>query len=256
MWIRLRQVAFVANQLQPVLDDLNAVFGLEVAFNDPGVKTFGLENALLPVGTQFIEVVAPIQEGTAGGRHLARRGGDGGYMVICHTDEHEPLRERVDALGIRKVLEFDDKKDQYRCLQMHPSDTGGAFLEIDYQEGGDDPMGPWAPAGKNWQPFVRTDVVSGISAVEVQCNDPAAVARRWSEITAIDLDEDLDGHTVLPLDNATVRFVPVTDGRGEGLGGMDLIAVDAPRAREAARARGLEAEDGVLMVGGMRCRLY
>src|SRR4051794_11157989 len=59
MWIRLRQVALVAAELAPVLDDLHDVLGLEVAYRDPGVATFGLENAVLPVGTQFLEVVAP-----------------------------------------------------------------------------------------------------------------------------------------------------------------------------------------------------
>ncbi len=73
MWIRLRQVALVARNLQEVLDDLNAVFGLEVAYRDPGVATFGLQNAVLPVGTQFIEVVSPVQEETAAGRQLDRR---------------------------------------------------------------------------------------------------------------------------------------------------------------------------------------
>jgi hypothetical protein len=59
MWLKLRQVALVADELAPVLDDLAAVLGLEVAFRDPGVATFGLENAVLPIGTQFLEVVAP-----------------------------------------------------------------------------------------------------------------------------------------------------------------------------------------------------
>ena len=41
MWIRLRQIAFVAHQLEPVVDDLHAVLGLDVAYRDPGVATFG-----------------------------------------------------------------------------------------------------------------------------------------------------------------------------------------------------------------------
>ena len=44
-----------------------------------GSAEFGLENTLMPVGRNFLEVVAPIQEGTAAGRYLDRRGGNGGY---------------------------------------------------------------------------------------------------------------------------------------------------------------------------------
>lgn len=253
MWLRLRQIALVAHELAPVLDDLHAVFGLEPAFRDPGVKTFGLENAVIPVGQQFLEVVAPIQEGTTAGRYLERRKGDGGYMVITQCDDHPPVKQRVEALGIRKVLEFDH--DAYHCLQLHPADTGGSFLEIDQQEGGEDLNGPWEPAGPNWQPAARTHVVNGIRAAEVQLADPAKVAARWSEIVAIDLTDDAAGHPSLVLQNATVRFVPATDGRGDGLGGIDLAAVDADAAKAAASSRGLLGADGVIAICGMRIRL-
>ena len=253
MWLRLRQIALVAENLAAVLDDFNAVLGLEVCFNDPGVATFGLENALMPVGQQFIEVVAPTREGTAGGRQLQKRGGDGGYMVINHTDDHAAVKQRVTDLGVRTVLEFSEHG--YDCLQLHPSDTGGSFLEIDFQTGGEDMSGPWAPAGKNWQPFVRTDVVKGINGVEIQVADPAKVAARWSEIVALDVVVGAGGHPTVPFANADIRFVPVTDGRGDGLGGIDLVAVDADRARAAAAARGKLRDDGVIMICGMRLNL-
>src|SRR3954470_14320180 len=108
MWLKLRQVALVAAKLAPVLDDLHEVFGLDVAFRDPGVSTFGLENAVLPVGNQFLEVVAPVKPGTAAGRYLERRKGDGGYMVITHTDDHARRKARAAELGIRLALEFDE----------------------------------------------------------------------------------------------------------------------------------------------------
>jgi hypothetical protein len=221
MWIRLRQVALVAEKLAPVLDDLAAVFGLEVAFRDPGVARFGLENAVLPVGHQFLEVVSPTREGTAGGRYLERRHGDGGYMVITHTDEHDVVRKRVTELGVRTVVDYDH--DGYQCLQLHPADTGGSFLEIDHQEGGEDPAGPWEPAGPDWQAAIRTDVVGGITGVRIQAADPGAVAARWSAITGLPVAA---GEPALKLDNATVRFVPLADDRGDGLTAVELRAVD------------------------------
>ena len=254
MWIRLRQVALVAAQLAPVLEDLHEVFGLEVAFRDPGVATFGLENAVLPVGTQFLEVVAPVKEGTAAGRQLDRRKGDGGYMVICHTDEHARRKARVKELGIRTVLEFEEHG--YTCMQLHPSDTGGSFLEIDFQQGGEDPNGPWTPAGPEWQKAARTDVVSGVRAVDLQVGDPAAVAARWSEIVEIDVTQDDAGLPRLTFDNADVRFGPVTDGRGDGLAGVELVAEDRDAALAAAERRGLlDAATGVITICGTRFTL-
>src|SRR5262249_26100750 len=120
MWLRLRQIALVAHQLEPVLSDFHDVLGLEVCFRDPGVKEFGLHNALMPVGNQFIEVVSPIQENTAGGRYLDRRKGDGGYMTIMQCDTHPPRRKRVDQMGIRLVADSDTKT--YTLMQLHPRD--------------------------------------------------------------------------------------------------------------------------------------
>jgi len=249
MWLRLRQVALVAERLAPVLDDLAAVFGLEVAYRDPGVARFGLENALLPVGCQFLEVVAPIRDGTAGGRYLQRRHGDGGYMVITHCSDHEPYRQRAAQLGARTVNEFE--RDGYRCMQLHPADTGGSFLEISHQEGGEDPAGPWYPAGPRWQAAIRTGVVDAIVGVEVQAAEPAAVANHWSQLTGIPVAAE--GNPSLVLENAVVRFVPLADDRADGLTGVQLHAVDPDRARAAAVQRGLPTtSDGAITICGTR----
>lgn len=256
MWLRLRQIALVANQLQPVLDDLEAVLDLEPCYVDPGVKTFGLENTLLPIGNELLEVVAPIRAGTAGGRHLERRGGDGGYMVITQCDDHAPRRKRVAELGIRKVLEF-DVPGEFRDMQLHPKDTGGAFLEIDEQLGprAHDPDGPWHPAGPDWQRARRTGRVRGIVAAEIQCEEPGKVAARWSEILELAVGRDPRGRLAIALQNATLRFVPSDDGRGEGLGAIDLATADRAAIVAAAGARRAPARDDQVVLGGVRMNL-
>jgi hypothetical protein len=256
MRLRIRQIALVAEQLQPVLDDLHAVLGLEVCYRDPGVGRYGLENALLPLGNQLLEVVAPTREGTAGGRYLERRNGDGGYMVITQCDDHAPRRRRVEALGVRLVSDFE--RHDFKNMQLHPKDTGGSFFEIDQQlgENGFAEDGPWDPAGGDgWQQFRRLDVVSGITAAEIQADDPAAVAARWSEIAEVELAKDAAGNTILPLDGSVVRFVPTTDGRPEGLGGIDVTVVDGPRLLAAAKARGAYRTDTQVYLCGMRINL-
>jgi len=252
MWLRLRQLALVARELAPVIDDMHEVFGLEVCHRDPSVKTFGLQNALMPVGSQFIEVVSPIKEGTAGGRYLERRKGDGGYMVILQCDDHPPRKNRVAELGIRKVLESDDA--EYSIMQLHPRDTGGSFLEIDFQPGDLAPDGPWMPAGKNWKPAVRTDVVRAIAAAEVQSPNFKEIAERWAEIMQLPLKPDSDGNPSLRLENATIRFVPDRDSRGEGLGGIDLVAADRARMLAAAKKRGRLVDGDIVNICGIRFR--
>lgn len=213
-WTRLRQVALVTSDLERVVGELHHAFSLQVAYRDPGVAAFGLHNAVLPVGTQFVEVVSPTVAGTAAGRQLERMGGDGGYMVICHTDDPERRRARVGELGVR--VAYETEHDGYSIMQLHPADTGGSFLEIDFQPGGYDPEGPWMPAGPEWRAAVRTDVVDGIAGVTVQSTDAGRTAARWSEI----LELDVNGN-VIDLDNATVEFV---DGPFDSLAEVRVTA--------------------------------
>ena len=253
MRLRLRQICLVARDLEPVVADLKRVFGLEVCYVDDAVAAYGLVNALLPVGHQFLEVVAPTRPGTAAGRYLDRRGGDGGYMVITQCPDLEARRRRVAELGVRiaNPLEHGD----FQGMQLHPKDTGGAFFEIDCQQGGEAEDGPWHPAGPDWKPHVRTDIISAIVAAELQSPDPDRLAARWSQIAEIPLERDGRGALVMPFDNAALRFVEAVDGRGEGLVGLDLRGGGADAAFANARAAGLPVEDGVIALGGMRFRL-
>ena len=254
MRLRLRQIAGVAQKLAPVEADLIDVLGLEVCYRDPGVGHFGLENALLPIGDQLLEVVAPIQEHTAGGRYLERRGGDSGYMVITQCDDHAPRRARVDSLGIRIV--HDHVSSEFINMQLHPRDTGGTFFEIDQQLGDRafERDGPWHPAGPNWQRAKHTQRVSGIVAAEIQCSDPQTVANRWSSIAEIELNASA-GEFHLPLENAQIRFVPCSDGRPEGLGGIDVAATDKDAILSSAENKGLVSAAGQVMLCVIRINL-
>ncbi len=256
MSIRLRQICLVAEKLAPVVDDLKSVLGLEVCFKDPEVGVFGLENSLFPVGNNFIEVVAPIKENTAAGRYLKRRNGDGGYMVICQCDTHETQLARkaqAASLNVRVVLDHENKA--FHVMQLHPADTGGAFFEIDW-DAKQEPEGNWMPAGgSGWTPAKRNDVVERYTAVELQAADPNGLAERWSSIAGIKLRKDARGRLEMPLDNAAVRFVEIADGRGEGLGGLDVVATDSKRLLAEADRRGRRTGDDQVTICGTRFNL-
>src|SRR5687768_15990674 len=100
MYLRLRQVCFVSRDLAAVRDELVEVLDLSRCASDPHAESFGLENVLIPVGTSFLEIVSPIQQGTTAGRYLARRNGDGGYMAIFDSDEIDLWRRHIAAIGV------------------------------------------------------------------------------------------------------------------------------------------------------------
>ncbi len=218
--IRLRQVAMIAPDLDPIVEELSAVFGLKVCFSDPGVAEFGLRNALLLVGDQFIEVLSPIREGTTVQRLLDKRGGAGGYMAIFEVDD---LDERLDHLAANdvRVVWAGDLPD-IRGRHLHPADVGGTLVSIDQPV----PNGSWPWGGPDWQ--TRSDelladaVVTGIVGAVVSATDPVAMRARW---TQLGLDRD-------------VTFVSAGP-RGDGLDEVLLVAVDRSRAGERTEIGGV-----------------
>ena len=249
MFLRLRQICLVARDLEAVVQDLRAVLGVEVCHRDPGVERFGLSNALMRVGTSFIEVVAPLHDGTAAGRHLSRRGGDGGYMVILDAPKLVPWRRHAALCGVRIAAAL--KVGAYEGLQLHPHDTGGALLEINRTEGGQDLLGAYGPAGPHWQQHAEGRCARAISGAVLQSPDPRRLARRWAEILRRHAVRTGDGYEI-QLDNARLGFVEALDGRGEGLAAIGIEAVEPSDVLEAARARHGVGEAGEILIGGVR----
>jgi hypothetical protein len=255
MTIQLRQIALVAARLEPALQDLEAVFGLARAYIDPGVAVFGLENTLLPVGRNFFEVVAPVQEATAAGRYLERRRGDGGYMVITQTEtlpELEGVRARAAADGVR--VAWESARKGWTLIQLHPGDMLTTFLDVEWDEHGD-LSGPWPPAGgTGWEDKVRQDRVVDFTGVELQAADPAEAARRWGVVLGLPV-QTVAGSPAIAMANAMLRFVPPADGRGPGLSAVDLTVRDVGDILDRARSRGLPAYDRTVEVCGVRFHL-
>lgn len=111
------------------------------------------------------------------------------------------------------------------------------------------------PAGPDWRPAQRLEVISAMVAAELQGDDPAALARQWSAALARPVTSDAAGNPSIALDDATLRFVEATDGRGEGLGGLDVAVVDRDRLLAAAEQRGVRVSDDLVVICGTRFRL-
>jgi hypothetical protein len=250
--MRLRQFVFVAEKLEPAVEEITGVLGLEVCYQDPGVAEFGLENALFAIGGNFLEIVAPTEEGTAAGRFLERRGGNGGYMVILQCGDATAERERISALKVRDVWRHDGP--EAFATHFHPADVGGAILSIDSMASSadlHDEMTSWKWAGPNWQDHVQTTRTSAMVGLEFQTTDPAELAQTWSEVVG----SAVSGGTTIGLDNATLHFSNIEDGRGPGVGGLMLHSQNRPAIMAEADRRGLKTSDNAFMLCGVRTTL-
>ena len=139
--MRIRQLVLVCEDRDSVVNELCSLFQIEVAFYDPGIIHFGLENAVLPVGDTFLEVVSPVKENTTAGRYLKKRKGDGGYMVIIQTNNFKQQKERVKSKDIEIVFHADRKEEgiHAQSIHLHPRDVGGAILSLDSMK----PINSW-----------------------------------------------------------------------------------------------------------------
>ena len=239
----LRQLVMVSSLRDPIVDSLCNLFDIKVSFNDPGVAHFGLENAVLPVGTDFLEVVSPVEENTTAGRYLDRRNGDGGYMIIIQVDDFLAAKQSVKENDITVVWESDHP--EARAIHLHPKQMGGAILSLDWM----DPKESWKWAGPNWDKFVNTSLVNRFVGVEIQAENPEDMKNTWQSVLNLK-GERVTGNQI-NLDNTWIRFLEDEDGRGAGVSAFCLEANDNDKLFEKASDLGLVYEDNI-MIGGVK----
>jgi hypothetical protein len=198
---RLRQIALVARDLDSACSRIESALGVRDPFHDPGVREFGLTNAVYEIGDTFLEVVSPVVDGTTAGRYLERRGGDAGYMALFQVADTTATRERAQTMGLRVVWQLD--LPDISGTHLHPRDIGGAIVSFDTPR----PPESWRWAGPRWTSGAPDDVAAiRVAAVVVRAVDPEPIAARWKAL----------------FTDRQVRFEPADDERDEGIAIVEL----------------------------------
>src|SRR5215831_4175325 len=248
-YMRLRQICLVAPQLEPVIADIAAVMGLTVCYRDGNVAKYGLVNALLPIDTILLEVVAPFRQGTAAGRFLDKTSGRGGYMAIFCCDDPDARARHASDIGVRTANVITHAP--YHGVQLYPRDCRAAFIEFNHTEGSDDVLGTYPPAGPDWQKSIRKDTTLALTEVEMQSPEPQVLAEHWGKIIGVAVTKGADG-PVLKLPNAVFRFAK---GPVDLMTGLSFRVKDVAKVREAAMAKGCEVEADSFDLCGVTFRL-
>jgi hypothetical protein len=245
-YMRLRQICLVAPHLEPVISDIAEIMGLSVCYRDGNVAKYGLENALLPVDTILLEVVAPTQPGTAAGRFLDKTGGRGGYMAIFCCDDPDQRGRHAEEIGVRVANVIDHAP--YHGVQLHPRDCRAAFIEFNHTDGSDDILGPYPPAGPDWQKSIARDVTQALTGVEMQSPEAQDLAEHWGRIIGIPASKRKVGEAELKLPNCGFRFVR---GESEIMSGLTFRVADLAKVLDAAKARGCAVSGDSFDLGGV-----
>lgn len=224
---RIRQAVVVAQSLEPVVARLRDYLGSgREPYRDPGVDHFGLENAVLAVGDSFLEVISPVRPDTAAGRHLHRRGGDAGYMVMLQVADMAATRTRLTDLGVRVV--WQTERPDAVDLHLHPHDVPGALVAVDTM----DPPGSWRWGGPEFTGRGADAGPGGLCGLTVAVSDPLAAARRWAAVAG--LGEPAGPTLDLAGGRQRIDFVPADDDR-VGLVTISIAAPDANGLTEPLR---------------------
>lgn len=242
---RLRQICLVAPQLEPVVGDIAAIMGLKVCYRDPNVARYGLENALLPVDTILLEVVAPFQGGTAAGRFIEKTGGHGGYMAIFSCADPRERQKNAGEIGVRTSHVID--RPPYLGVQLHPRDCRAAFIEFNHTRGSDNIRGAYPPAGPDWDKAIRGDVTTALTEVVLTSPDPSGLADHWSRIIGISA---VGADITLP--NCRIHF---TQGGNEIMSALTFRVRDPAVVLHAAQARGYAIAGNSFRIGGVDFRI-
>ena len=248
--MRLRQVCLVARELEPAVESLVALLDTEICYRDPGIAFFGLENALMPLGTDFLEVVAPIQPETAASRHLERRG-ESGYMLLLQCEDGKRAREHALGQGARAVWQHDEKG--IYATHFHPRSVPGAILSLDSMEpGADEPELRWDWAGPDWRTHLRPNGIRGLAGARIEASEPEPVADRWSAV--LGLPRDSGPEPRIALDNGALDF-----GESSSADALfpefRIIHADPEAVLGRAETLGLEIDGSRVAVAGVRIDL-
>jgi hypothetical protein len=244
-YLRLRQICLVAPNLAPAISDISEIMGLNVCYRDGNVAKYGLENALLPVDTILLEVVAPFQPGTAAGRFLDKTGGRGGYMAIFCCDDPDARGKHANAMGVRTANVITHAP--YHGVQLHPRDCRAAFIEFNHTAGSDDVLGVYPPAGPDWQKAIRKDLTVALTGVEMESPDPQGLAAHWGKILGVAANG-----AELKLPNASFRFVK---GASDLMSGLTFKVCDIAKVRDTAKAKGCKVSGDSFELCGVTFKL-
>jgi hypothetical protein len=249
MTLRIRQIVLAARDLRATVAQLESVLGVGVCYRDPEVARFGLENALFTIGhenhVQFLEVVSPIQDNTAAGRHLDRHG-DSGYMLILQTDDLARDRARVEKMGMRIVWQA--THPDVSAIHLHPKDIGAAIVSIDQ------PIPPesWRWAGPDWGKHLSKSGPQRVTSTTVAATDAAAMAKRWATVLNTSDPIGNGDEQRIDIQDASLRFVTAPT---DVIAGFGLSMPDPQAALTPARKLGLPVQNNIVTICGTRFEL-
>jgi hypothetical protein len=241
--LRIRQVAWVVRDLDTSATQLQDSLRLSAPYVDPEIHLLGVTNRVFALGGDFLEMVSPLdsKDNTAA-KQLERRKGDGGYMVMLQTTSFEAELARLTSEGFKVVL--DTTREEMEEVHLHPKDTVRCIFSLSQPHPTDS---SWVWGGPDWPELVKKSeaLAAGIKSTTIQAEDFDAAVLKCKRLlnTEPTVVGPFRARFLLAGGKQALYVVRATDGRGDGLAELELVAADGTRKGRS------------LNIGGMRVLL-
>ncbi|MFN2586724.1 MAG: methylmalonyl-CoA epimerase [Actinomycetota bacterium] len=126
---KIEHVALAVADLDAVIDHYENVWGLSVSHRER-VEDQGVEEAMLPLGETFLQLLGPTSPDTTVGKFVARRGG-GLHHIAYEVDDLERTLAELKARGVRLIDEAPRRGGRGHMVAfVHPRGNHGLLVEL------------------------------------------------------------------------------------------------------------------------------
>lgn len=133
---KIEHVALAVADLDAAIAHYREVWGIEVSHREK-VEDQGVEEAMLPLGDTFLQLVAPTGEETTVGRFLANRG-EGLHHLAYEVDDLARTLEDLKAKGVQLIDQEPRRGGRGHLVAfVHPKSNHGLLVELIQSPGGD-----------------------------------------------------------------------------------------------------------------------
>lgn len=125
----LDHVGIAVRDLEASIDGYREKYGVEPLHREV-VESQGVEEALLPVGGSFVQLLTPLEPAGPVGRFLEKRG-EGLHHIAYAVLDIEDALQHLRASGARLIDETHRVGGRgAKIAFVHPSDLGGTLIEL------------------------------------------------------------------------------------------------------------------------------
>ncbi|MFS8495036.1 MAG: methylmalonyl-CoA epimerase [Actinomycetes bacterium] len=127
--LNLDHVAIAVHDLDAAVEAHRRRYGVEPLYREV-VESQGVEEAMIPVGGSFIQLLQPLADDTPVGKFLARHG-EGLHHVAYAVADIEAALEHLRSVGAELVDETPRIGGRgARIAFVHPADMAGTLVEL------------------------------------------------------------------------------------------------------------------------------